>query len=146
MTFPLRFALLIAACLFSSAANWVHADEVHTPENGSAERKAILDSLHREYTTGSGSAAKFVVHHFKVHGGWAWISVVPLDKNQKPEGDEWPSLLHLDNGKWAIIDLIAIANAIDDPVGPADPSAKFVRALQKKYPGLPGDIIPKGSR
>lgn len=119
-------------------------DEVHTPEKGSPERTAILDALHHVYTTGSGSAVKFLVHHFKVHDGWAWINVVPLDKSGTPEGEEWPSLLHLQNGMWVIIDLMAVA-APDDPVGPMDPSAKFLRALQKKYPLVPSDIFPKGS-
>lgn len=153
-TFPPLNALLASAALMVLVLNSVPAGsaepavagQVHTPEKGSAERKDILDALHKVYTTGSGSAARFVVHHFKVQNGWAWINVVPLDKNETPEGDEWPSLLRQENGRWVIIDLIAIANAIDDPVGPADPSAKFVRAVQKKYPGVPGEIFPKGSR
>ncbi len=122
------------------------ADQEHTPDKGSPERNAILDALHQVYTTGSGSAAKFLVHHFKVHSGWAWINVVPLDKNQKPEGEEWPSLLHLVNGKWVIVDLIAINDDPTDPVGPMDPSAKYLRAVQKKYPTVPSDIFPKPSR
>ena len=122
------------------------ADEVHTPEKGSAERTAILDALHRVYTTGSGAEAKFLVKHFKAHNGWAWINVVPLDKNQKPEGEEWPSLLRLANGKWEIIDLIAINDDPEDPVGPMDPSAKYLRKVQKKYPSVPSDIFPKASR
>ena len=128
----------LALVLFASSAA---ADVVHTPTQGTPERTAILASLHAVYTTGSGPNVKFLVHHFKVHQGWAWIAVVPLDKTGTPEGDEWPSLLHLENGRWVIIDMVALTPA-DDPVGPNGPSAKLLRALQKKYPALPGDILP----
>lgn len=135
--------MLLSGAISSAIAE--PADQVHTPEKGSAERTAILDTLRGEYTTGSGSAVKFLVHHFKVHRGWAWINVVPLDKSGKPEGEEWPSLLRQVNGEWVIIDLVAIAGP-DDPVGPADPSADYLRRLQKKYPQVPSDIFPKSSR
>lgn len=118
---------------------------VHTPAPGSAERKAILESLHAEYTTGSGSEVKFQVKHFKVHDGWAWINVVPLDKQGEAEGDEWPSLLHHQKGKWTLIDLMAIASDLDDPIGPMDPSPKFLKEIKKRYPGVPNDIFPKKS-
>jgi hypothetical protein len=136
-----RLGVSIVSLLFA-AAPFASGDELHSPAAGSPERKAILDVLHAEYTTGSGSKVKFLVKHLKVHNGWAWINVVPLDPSGKPEGEEWPSLLQLKGSEWQIIDLVAIAAAIDDPVGPAEPSAKFIRALQKKYPGVPRDIIP----
>ena len=117
-------------------------DKVHTPATGSEERNGILAALHAEYTTGSGSAVKFQVKHFKVHNGWAWINVVPLNPKGEVEGEEWPSLLHETDGKWTIIDLIAIASE-DDPVGPMDPTPKFLKEVQKKYPGVPSDIFPK---
>ena len=116
---------------------------VHTPKASSGERNGILAALHKEYTTGSGSAVKFQVNYLKVHGDWAWISVVPLDKNGEPEGDEWPSLLHNQGDRWTIIDMIAIARDLDDPVGPMEPSAKFLREIRKRYPGVPQDIFPK---
>src|SRR6266404_9739096 len=112
-------------------------DRVHTPPSGSAERDAILAALHAEYTTGSGSAVKFQVKHFKVHNGWAWINVVPLNPKGEIEGEEWPSLLHEKDGKWVIIDLIAIANELDDPVGPMEPNSKFLDAVKKHYPDVP---------
>jgi len=116
---------------------------VHTPPVGSAERDGVLAALHAEYTTGSGSAVKFKVNYFKVHNGWAWINVTPLDPNGKVEGEDWPSLLEERHGKWTIIDLIKVAADIDDPVGPMDPSPKFLREVQKRYPGVPADIFPQ---
>jgi hypothetical protein len=135
--------LLVSAALVLVAS--VRADEIHTPGEGSAERKGILAALHKEYTTGSGSAVKFKVNYLKVHDGWAWIKVLPLDPNGKVEGEEWPSLLRNTKGQWKIIDLIAIAQALDDPVGPMEPSAAFLREVQKRCPGVPSDIFPKKS-
>jgi hypothetical protein len=139
-----RKTLVVGFVLISLNAS-LHAgdDGVHTPPVGSAERDGVLAALHAEYTTGSGSAVKFKVNYFKVHNGWAWINVTPLDPNGKIEGEDWPSLLQEKNGKWTIIDLIAIANDIEDPVGPMDPSPKFLREVQKRYPGVPSDILPK---
>lgn len=122
------------------------AQGVHTPKAGSVERNGILASLHKEYTTGSGSAVKFQVNYLKVHGDWAWINVVPLDKNGQPEGEEWPSLLHNQNDQWTIIDMVAIARDLDDPVGPLEPSAKFLREIRKRYPGVREDIFPRTAK
>jgi hypothetical protein len=137
-------AKLIAVLAAISTLRLLRAgdDRVHTPPVGSAERDGILAALHAEYTTGSGSAVKFQVKHFKVHNGWAWINVVPLNPKGEIEGEEWPSLLQEKNDKWVIIDLIAIANDLDDPVGPMDPSPKFLREVQKRYPTVPWDIFP----
>ena len=134
-----RFLLLSSALLLVQS---VKADEVHAPGEGNAERKGILAALHQEYTTGSGSAVKFKVNYLTVHDGWAWIKVVPLDPKGKVEGEDWPSLLRNTKGQWKIIDLIAIAQEHDDPVGPMDPSAAFLRAVQKRYPSMPSDIFP----
>lgn len=139
-TATFRFLLLIPVLAFVQS---VRADTLHTPGEGTAERKAILATLHEEYTTGSGSAAKFKVNYLKVHDGWAWINVTPLDPKGKVEGEEWPSLLQQTKGQWKIIDLMAIARALDDPVGPMEPSPAFLRAVQKRYPGVPIDIFPK---
>jgi hypothetical protein len=148
-SFILRLACIVFVFLCGVAAGFAEnppADSVHTPAAGSAERKAILDALHAEYTTGSGGAVKFLVKHFKAHQGWAWINVVPLDKSGTPEGDEWPSLLRLNNGKWTIIDLVVIAQPFEESEGPRSPSARFLRAIQKRYPGVPPDIFPPAQR
>ena len=137
----------IAFCALLIVSGWQHSygqSGVHTPPVGSGERDGIMAALHAEYTTGSGSAVKFQVKHFKVHNGWAWINVVPLNPKGEIEGEEWPSLLHEKDGKWVIIDLIAIANELDDPVGPMEPNSKFLDAVKKHYPDVPSDIFPKG--
>jgi hypothetical protein len=135
-----RFLLLISSLVFIRS---VTGDTVHTPAEGTAERKEILATLHKEYTTGSGSAVKFKVNYLKVHDGWAWINVTPLDPKGKVEGEEWPSLLQQTKGQWQIIDLMAIAGALNDPVGPMEPSPAFLRAVKKRYPAVPNDIFPR---
>jgi len=138
-----RKALVVGFALVSVAASLRAGDDgVHTPPVGSAERDGVLAALHADYTTGSGSAVKVKVNYFKVHNGWAWINVTPLDPSGKIEGEDWPSLLQEKSGKWTPIDLIAIAGELDDPVGPMDPSPKFLREVQKRYPGVPSDILP----
>ena len=133
-------ALIISVWQAASAQNGAH-----TPPVGSAERGDILKALHAEYTTGSGSAVKFEVKYFKVHNSWAWINVVPLNPKGEMEGEEWPSLLQEKDGKWVIIDMVKIAEELDDPVGPLEPNAKFLAAVKKKYPDVPTDIFPKAT-
>jgi len=58
-------------------------------------------------------------------------------------GEEAPLLFQLDNEKWASRDLNDVGMQGDAHEGPHDPSPKYVKALQKKYPGMPHDIIPK---
>ena len=135
----------VAVCtvLIAAGSQWASAEDgVHTPAAGSAERDGIMKALHAEYTTGSGSAVKFQVKYFKVHNGWAWINVVPLNPKGEIEGEEWPSLLEQKDGNWTIVDLIKIAEELDDPGGPNDPSAKFLAAVKRKYPEVPSDIFP----
>ncbi len=132
-------------CFFSDAKLSSGQDGVHAPPVGSAERDGIMKALHAEYTTGSGSSVKFQVKYFKVRDGWAWINVVPLNPKGVVEGEEWPSLLQEKDGKWAIIDMIKIAEELDDPVGPLEPNAKFLAAIRKHYPDVPPDILPKAT-
>lgn len=145
-TFLISLCVVLAGFLGSGGlrAQESTGDKIHTPAAGSPERTAILDVLHREYTAGSGSKAKFKVNYFKVHNGWAWINVVPLNPKGEPEGDEWPSLLRNQNGAWSSIDLIAVAQGLDEADGPHSPTKKFVQALKKKYPTVPADIVPVG--
>src|SRR5713101_7245862 len=121
-------------------------DQLHTPAKGSPERTAILDVLREEYKSGQGIHVTFQVNHLKVHNGWAWATCTPLDDGGKVIGEQWPSLLHNEDGKWVIKDLMAITEALDDPVGPLEPSRKYLNEVQKKYPGVPADIFPRARK
>jgi hypothetical protein len=118
-------------------------DDLHTPVAGSAERKAILDAVREEYKEGDDHPAQFKVNYLKVHKGWAWIDVTPLNSSGKPVADPAPLLFQIDNGKWVSRDLNDVGMQGDEHEGPHDPSPKYIKALQKKYPGMPLDIIPK---
>lgn len=116
-------------------------DQLRTPAKDSAERKAILDAVHEAYKEGADQPAKFLVNYLKLHNGWAWINVTPLNADGKPVADPAPLLFHNEDGKWISKELFGIGDP-DDQVGPMEPSAKYIKALQQKYPGLPADIIP----
>lgn len=137
---------LVFGCAQHSVVRSQATDQLRTPAKGSAERNAILDVLRAEYKSGQGINVKFQVNHLKVHNGWAWATCTPLDESGKVIGEQWPSLLHYEDDKWAIKDLIAIAEALNDPVGPLEPSRKYLNEVQKKYPGVPADIFPKARK
>jgi len=118
-------------------------DRLHTPAKGSPERQAILDAVREEYKEGADHPAKFQVNYLQAHNGWAWINVTPLDESGKPVGDPAPLLFNNENGKWVNKDLFEVPTDADDHVGPLEPSPKYIKALQEKYPGVPADIIPK---
>lgn len=144
----LRLILLGSAVLMLSFTQ--HApgqsqttDQLHTPAKETPERKAILEAVHEAYKEGADHPAKFRVNYLKVHNGWAWINVTPLDASGKPVADPAPLLFNSENGKWVNKDLYEVPMDADDHVGPLEPSPKYIKALQKKYAGIPADIIPK---
>jgi uncharacterized protein YxeA len=118
-------------------------DELHTPAKGSAERQAILDAVRDEYKEGDDHPTQFKVNYLKTHKGWAWIDVTPLGADGKPVADPAPLLFHNDQGKWVTKDLNDVGMEGDEHDGPHDPSPKYIKALHKKYPEMPLDIIPK---
>lgn len=58
------------------------AASIHTPERGSAERKAILDTLRPAMEAALRGPVEFVVEDINVMDGWAFMSVNP----QRPGG------------------------------------------------------------
>jgi hypothetical protein len=142
----LSLVLLGSAVLtfsFSALAQSTANDQLHTLAKGSPERKAILDAVREEYKEGADHPADFKVNYLKVHNGWAWIDVTPLDASGKQVADPAPLLFYSENGKWTAKDLNDVPTDADGHEGPHDPSPKYIKALQKKYPGVPGDIVPK---
>jgi hypothetical protein len=115
---------------------------LHTPAKGSLERKAIMDALRDDFFKQSGQRVVFQVNHLKVHQGWAWADVTPLDDKGQAIAEGGPALLHDVKGAWAVVDLSVVADDPDDPLGPMDPSPLYIKNLQKKYPGVPTDIFP----
>jgi hypothetical protein len=101
-----------------------------------------VDAVHEAYKEGADQPAKFLVNYLKVHNGWAWINVTPLDANGKTVADPAPLLFHSEDSKWVSKDLFDVPTDPNDHVGPLEPGPKYVKALQQKYPGVPADIVP----
>jgi len=118
----------------------VSASKAYTPVAGSPERKAILDALRGD------QKVVFKVFYLKVHGDWAWVDTTPLDEKRKPVAEGGANLIHKENGAWKVVDLSVIPEDPDNPMGPDDPDPKFVKAVQKAFPGVPGDIFPPRKR
>ncbi|HEU4391647.1 MAG TPA: hypothetical protein VFV34_27920, partial [Blastocatellia bacterium] len=81
----------------------------------------------------------------KVHGDWAWADVTPLEKG-KPVAEGGASLLHSEGGVWKVKDLSVIPEDPDNPMGPDDPDPRFIKSVQKAFPGVPSDIFPPRAR
>jgi len=117
------------------------ADKAYTPAAGSRERKDIMDGLR-----GDQGVVVFKVHYLKVHGNWAFVDVTPIDGKGKPVAEGGASLMHKLYGAWKVIDLSVLPEDPDNPMGPDDPTPKFVKAVQKAFPGVPSDIFPPRAR
>jgi hypothetical protein len=124
----------------SQSAGKVTTTKAYTPPAGSAERKAIMDGLR------GNQKVVFKVYYLKVHGDWAWVDVTPLDDKGRAVAEGGASLMHNDNGGWKVMDLSVIPEDPDNPLGPDDPTPKFVKAVQKAFPEVPADIFPKSAR
>lgn len=135
--------ILIAVALAGMAAAGIPAaragaDAAHTPADGGSERRSILKALPRHY-----HAVNFTVNYMKVHHGWCWTDVTPLNDKGKAVAEGGPQLLHLNAGKWIVLDLNSVPADPNDPLGPEDASVGFIKNLRKKYTGVPADIFPK---
>jgi hypothetical protein len=116
------------------------SDELHTPEKGSTERQAIMDALRGDQNV------VFQVNYLKVHNGWCWVDTTPLDKQGRATAEGGPNLLHLENGKWKVMDLDKVPDDPNDPLGSEDASPTYIRNVMKTFPGVPKDIFPKPSK
>jgi len=134
------FVFAASLCTFAYGQKKDNDAGPYTPAKGSAERQAILDALRGV------QQVVFQVHYFKVHNGWCWIDTTPLDKRGRPTAEGGPNLLHLENGKWKVMDLSKVPDDPDDPLGPEDASPTFIKNLMKTLPGVPRDIFPKPTR
>lgn len=132
---------LAAVCVFvlalapHSTARQRQPAGAHIPSAGSSERKAITDGLRGD------QKVVFKIHYLKVHDDWAWIDVTPLDEKGKPVAEGGTSLMHRETEGWKAMDLSGLPEDPDNPM--QEPTAKFVKQLQKKFPGLPADIFPR---
>ncbi|MCX6981509.1 MAG: hypothetical protein NTV08_12250 [Verrucomicrobia bacterium] len=157
MKLPLLLRWLCSACVALMPATMLAApkkqpveaaDKLHTPAAGSAERTGIMDGLREYYKAHPYPHAApwkgritFRVNYLKVHNGWAWIYPEPQSSDPKDSfGENDGYLLHLSEGRWAVMAMPKMDDNLD---GSRAPTTKDIARLQKKYPSLPADIIPK---
>lgn len=136
-------ALLLLSPAYAALSYAQTSDKLHTPAEGSPERQAIMDAVRDEYKEGDDHPTQFKVNYLKVHNGWAWIDVTPQNASGDAVGDPAPLLFYNDQEKWTSKDLNDVGIEGDEHEGPHDPTPKYIKALQKKYPEMPADIIPK---
>ena len=134
--------LALSSALAQSAAK---SDLAHAPAAGTAERKAIVDALREDQKQAfQGQKVVYKVHYLKVHKGWAWIDVTPMNEKGEALAEGGPNLLHLDeSGQWKVVDLSKVPEDPKDPLGVEDASPGFIRNLRKIYPDVPTDIFHK---
>jgi hypothetical protein len=110
-----------------------------TPQKGSLVRKNILDTLRNEIIQTQGVKAVFVVKYLKATKDWAWVHVLP----QSPDGinhyEDISALLYFQHGKWKIAEL-----PCTEPENPeCIDSPNYFMELKKRFPQLPGQILPE---
>ncbi len=106
--------------IFSCTLVDVFAQRTYTPEKGSVERKAILNSLRLPVEKELKQKIVFNADHFKVQGNWAFISGSPQTSSsgRRPDYRNTPyrdavdsgafdnnffALLKKTSGKWKVV-------------------------------------------
>jgi hypothetical protein len=128
------------------------ADKLHTPPEGSTERRALLEALRQHWKSTRNPANSkpyrgkitFRVSYLKVHHGWAWANADPQSSAPDegfPENDGF--LLHLERGRWTVMKLPSMD---DNGDGAFDPSVNDVKRIRELYRSMPTDIIPHARR
>ena len=140
----LAILAIIICCVFTPRLGRAQTTTgVHTPPKGSPERKAIMDGLRDGDRSNFDKPVVYMVNYLKVHNGWAWTDVTPMDDKGKALAEGEQALLHFEDGKWVSKDLSKVADDPNDPLGAEDPSPRYIKNLLKVYPEAPADIFPK---
>ncbi len=145
-TLNIGLVLLLAAVSFAAQSGGSTkglTGDVYTPDKGSPERKAILDSLRVPVEKKLKQTLVFKVDHLKVQNGWAFLLATP----QKPDGtapdyhgtvyqqavdagafdNGIVALLHNVDGKWKVINYVI--GATDVPYVDWDKTYHAPRAI-----------------
>lgn len=115
----------------------------YTPDRSSQERKAILDALRIPVEKQLKQSVVFKIDHFKVQGGWAFLTGVPRNPNGSAVNykgtiyqealdagafdDGIVALLRNVNGKWRVIQFVI--GATDVPYVDWDTEYKAPKAI-----------------
>ncbi|NTW53439.1 MAG: hypothetical protein HGB15_01470 [Chlorobaculum sp.] len=112
---------------------------LHTPQPGSAERRAILDAMRCKIKKLHGLDVIFVVETMKVSGGWAWVHTMPRSKDGNASYEDFYALLHTLKGEWKIAEIPCTEPDNPDCID----SPGYFRKLVRRFPGLPASILPE---
>ena len=140
--------LVLTALLFGSGAVSASTDSLkkarmHTPVPGTMERRAVLDGLRYWVRSRLGVNVRFVVHHLKISGGWAWVVTDP----QSPDGTQHyePISALLKKGKncWVVVALPSgeCAAAADPEQACRESDRRFIRAVTGNPLFVPAEIF-----
>jgi hypothetical protein len=129
--------LCLAALSLPGRAASPDKSKVHTPETGSVERKAFMDSVRAEYAHQDPAKPPvvFTVPYLKIHGDWAWARIEPQSKDGKQHFEPQSGLFERHGGEWALVAW--------EPSEEGTDTAAFFKELKRKHPELPADILPK---
>lgn len=128
--------LILAIFVVVSLPCICSAEEVHTPPVGSAERKAILNTLRAEVKENFDLEVAFVVKWLKVKDGWAWADTEPQSCDGKNRYEPFLALLEKREGIWVIAEIPSLEE--DSP--PVDDV--YFNRLIERFPGLPREVFP----
>lgn len=143
IVFPLLFSALALVAGPQAFAGTVTAKTpTHIPAKGSAERKAIMETLRGTVRKMSGLEVIFVVRHLKVNSDWAWVEAEPASADGSQHYETVAGLLHRKNGRWSYVEGPPEFAVCEEDPDCAD-TARYFRKLARKYPEASTEIFPK---
>lgn len=128
--------LLLAMMFLLQAAGSCLADGAVTPPVGSAERKAIMNTLRTFLKVNLDVDAVFVVRWLKVKDGWAWVETDPQSPDGRNRYEPFLALANKVEGTWAIAEI----PSLEEDAPPVDDA--YFNGLIEKFPGLPREVFP----
>ena len=124
--------LLVASLVLASCAS---VNTAHSPPDGSAERNAILQAVHRALVRQGRKNLVLVVAYLKVHNGWAWIQVNPQSADGRQHYESQSGLLQQTASRWTLLEWMPAEGGTD--------YTQYFKELKAKYPSAPSDIYPQ---
>jgi hypothetical protein len=79
-------------------------ESAYTPERGSPERTAILETLRELMLQKHHMKLRFVVKHLKVKDGWGYLHALPRSEDGNSHYEDLTPLMHFKDGVWEIVD------------------------------------------
>ena len=114
----LPFCLILLMSVACMPTNHAQTLDLHTPETGTPERAAVLDSAREAIGGGGGGRARVVVEHLAVEDHWAFLYAHmqasdggPVDYARTPLAEAaeagfvsqvYAGLLQKEDGEWVV--------------------------------------------